>query len=132
MHALNPPPSPDDRRPTVFIPNVPTTAVPYIPTGRERLDFSPAEKFGRLMPITKGPLKPEEWERNRGLLRLGADCYLTGDFILCAGDLVALVTFTSRVLVKHPYASLLRWDRHTKTYGLNIIYSEQRHASDRL
>jgi hypothetical protein len=98
----------------VYIPIVPTRYDSASKMKVPSLDLNPAEKWGELVVMVDNPGRVED---NLAEIRQKAQRITSQDFILAAGDLVALAAAIAHALVKNGVVTVLRWDKRKQDYS---------------
>lgn len=90
-------------------------------TNFQDMDFSPAEKFGELVFITKGYQYLGDLEKVRNQLSRYVDMSAPTDYLVLNGPSVIIAMLSVLWFVKHGYINMLAWDNATKSYKHFVV-----------
>ena len=88
------------------------------------LDLNPAADWGLMVPLTFGPVTPENLSQHSDAIRSAAEDIRPCDYILCVGDTVLTamlmcLAWENRVCsAEDTTLRCLRWDRRARSYML--------------
>lgn len=105
-------------KPKVYLPNQPTRWDGDANCRAPSIDFTPAKRHGELITLTEGPVYPQRLPEIRSVISEAALSSNSLDYILCAGESIALACAMQRFEIEHGAINLLRWDRETKKYKI--------------
>ena len=103
--------------PTVFIPNIPTRYDAISGEHVTALDLNPAARYGRLVPMVKGPVR--NMTEAIAEVRASVAEALPGDYLLVVGDVLLMVVAMVGVAERcGGHVRTLRWDRERRAYDV--------------
>lgn len=79
-------------------------------------DFSDAERFGRLMPITTGSINPFNVDRLMVLIAPRLQMAHEDDFLLISGPQILNAVVLAMWLQRFPHANVLQWSIRRTQY----------------
>lgn len=106
---------------SVFIPHLPTRYEPLNGGRVPTIDLTPAAEFGRLVLLSElersGSITQEVLPRLIGQINFGMAAFKAGDCIVAVGDPILVAAAISYASDLCGSVTVLRWDRHTKSYS---------------
>jgi hypothetical protein len=106
----------------IIIPNLPLrwegATRSYVPS----LDLNPASKHGKLVHVTRGWHRPEEFADGIEAVRTHVINEASAeDYVLCVGDVVLTAAAMKFMCEKFGKVTLMRWDRVQREYEITEV-----------
>lgn len=84
-------------------------------------DFSPAEKFGEAIFVTKGYVPLDDMTKVRNNLKKFVDLSSQHDYLILNGPSVVVTLLSLLWFTKHGYINVLSWDGKDNSYRHFVV-----------